>query len=106
MDTRLQRVLDFLNRSRLRATYGAVGDAIGGVPARAIGEMLGEKRPEASWVVNRDSGEPTGYQASQCHPELHSNPYVIRSGTDLLRRMAGLDVKTERRRTSGSKVRR
>ena len=46
-----KEILEFLNRHRVRATYGAVADLLGVLP-RGVGAMLGEKRPEASWVVN------------------------------------------------------
>ena len=79
-----KEILEFLNRHRVRATYGAVADLLGVLP-RGVGAMLGEKRPEASWVVNAQTGEPTGYTTSQCHPELHSKTTLLRTGDELRR---------------------
>jgi hypothetical protein len=92
MDERITKVLQFLNRAKIRATYGAVGEALGDVPGRAVGEMLGDRRPEASWVVRADTGKPSGYDKNQCHADLHRNVHVINTGTELLRRMAGLQT--------------
>jgi alkylated DNA nucleotide flippase Atl1 len=79
-----QEILDFLNRNQVRATYGAVADLLGVLP-RGVGAILGEKRPEASWVVNAQSGEPTGYTELQRHPGLHSKPPILRTGDELRR---------------------
>ena len=92
MDERISKVLRFLNEAKIRATYGAVVEALGDVPGRTVGAMLGDRRREASWVVNSDTGEPTGYERSQCHPDLYRDSYVIRTGMELLRRMAGLST--------------
>lgn len=78
----LREIVDYLNRQKIRATYGAVGEAIG-VPARSIGGMLGGKRPEVSWVVNAATELPTGYAPSQYHPDLRSRSRVIRDGNEL-----------------------
>src|SRR5581483_10827119 len=83
----LADVLAFLNAEKVRATYGAVGAAVG-LNARSIGAYLDERRIEASWVVNADTGLPTGYAADQIHPDLLSNPHVIASGTELLLQVA------------------
>jgi hypothetical protein len=56
----LLEILRFLNDQQIRATYGAVGDAVG-VIARNVGARLGYRRPEASWVVSAANGWPTGY---------------------------------------------
>lgn len=78
----LQEIVDYLNREKVRATYGAVGEAIG-VPARSIGAMLGGRRPEVSWVVSSATELPTGYVPSQYHPDLRSRSRVIRDGNEL-----------------------
>ena len=44
-------ILSYLNAVHVRCTYGAVGEAMG-VPAQSVGGLLGERRKEASWVVN------------------------------------------------------
>jgi dihydrofolate reductase len=83
---KLDEVLRFLDEQRLRATYGAVAEVLG-VPARTMGRRLGARRHEASWVVNARSGRPTGYADHELHPQLLSNPELIRSGDDLARRV-------------------
>jgi hypothetical protein len=52
-----------------------------------MGARLGPRRQEASWVVSAESGLPTGYAPSECHPELLSNETVISDGADLLDRL-------------------
>ena len=80
----LDRILDCLERRRIRATYGAVGAVIG-KPARSVGAALGGRTRRASWVVNAQDGEPTGYRPHQKHPDLHRTPHVIRTGDELRR---------------------
>lgn len=86
MDPELVRIIEFLQRNRIRATYKAVGEAVG-LPARSVGSRLGERRPLGSWVVNEKTGGPTGYSASQKHPDLYVNSEIITSGSELIRRM-------------------
>ena len=86
----LHLILDCLNRERIRCTYGAVADVIGGV-ARGVSQRLEAKDPRNSWIVNKDTGEPTGYLDSQKHPALHQSAQVITTGEelrDLLKRCA------------------
>ena len=86
MEPELIRFVEFLDRNRIRATYKAVGEAAE-VPVRSVGVRLGERCPLASWVVNEATGEPTGYADHQEHRELRSNPEIISSAEELLRRM-------------------
>ena len=69
-DTSLADILQFLNQSRTRATYGAVASVLG-VPARSLGTLLGARRPEASWVVNAETGLPTDDEQADWHSDLH-----------------------------------
>ena len=80
-------VLRFLNEARVRATYGAVSTVLG-VPPQAIGALLGDRRPEASWVVNTETGLPTGYEQTEWHPDLMATSAVIRTGNELTLRIA------------------
>lgn len=89
MDERLQTILTFLNREHQRATYGAVGEALG-LPPRSVGGMLGDRRPEASWVVNSSTFEPSGYTRAEKHVALYERADVIKSGLELLWRMLGV----------------
>ena len=82
MNATAQAILDALNREKTRATYGAVAEILG-VPARSVGQILGMRRQEASWVVNGDSGQPTDYQPHQLHPELTRRSVIVRSGAQL-----------------------
>lgn len=77
----LEEVLACLNATKTRATYGAVAAIVGGL-ARGIGQRLGFRRPEASWVVSSDTGLPSGYEPDQIHPDLFSAP-IIRTGREL-----------------------
>jgi alkylated DNA nucleotide flippase Atl1 len=86
LDPSLIRIVEFLNRERVRATYEAVAD-VAGVPARSVGRLLGDRCELASWVVNGKTGEPTGYTALDKHPALYERSEIITSGDDLIRRM-------------------
>ena len=79
---RVDQILDCLNRERVRATYGAVGDVLG-LPPQSVGRALGRQTPRASWVVNAKAGEPTGYPIVQKHPDLYRTRHIIRSGQEL-----------------------
>jgi alkylated DNA nucleotide flippase Atl1 len=83
----LDDVIAFLNAERVRATYGAVAEVVG-VPARSLGALLGERRREASWIVNASTGLPTDYTPDDTHPELLSSGDVIATGRELLLRLA------------------
>lgn len=77
----LDHVLGHLHEHRQRATYGAVG-AVVDRPPRYL--MSGRPRDHRhSWIVSQDTGLPTGYGPEDMHPELQSNPDVIKTGEDL-----------------------
>ena len=82
----IEKILKYLNADRVRCTYGAVGEIIG-VQPQSVGSYLGESRPEASWVVRADTGQPAGYNHDQKHPRLEENRDIIRSGDELKKRM-------------------
>ncbi len=84
----VETVLAYLNRERIRATYAAVAAVVGICPP-ALARALGDRRPEASWVVNAVLGMPTGYRPHQIHPELLRRPEIIRSPRELSERMKG-----------------
>lgn len=76
-------ILDALDRRHQRATYGAVAALLGKAP-RTL--MRGRERDQRhSWIVNRQNGEPTGYEPSQLHPALRERPEVIDNKEDLAR---------------------
>jgi hypothetical protein len=82
----LDEIIRFLNDEQVRATYGAVAELVGGI-AQGIGARLGPRRAEASWVVNAESGVPTGYRVEERHPALLSKTDIITSGSELDRRL-------------------
>ena len=86
MEPSLIKFVEFLDRNKIRATYGAIADAAG-VPRRSVGKLLGDRCPLASWIVNANSGDPTGYSQIEKHPDLHTHKEIITSGDDLVPRM-------------------
>jgi len=96
----VEQIRDCLERERIRATYGAVGAVIGR-PAQSVGAALGNRRRHASWVVNARTGEPTDYDPSEKHPDLHRTSEIIRTEDELRR----LCAKLCRGDTSGARPR-
>ena len=90
MDPRVERIVEFLNDHRIRATYDAVGD-LAGVSARSVAALLGGRHPRASWVVAKKDGKPSGYSDNEMHEDLFKNPEVIKTGDELTRRMKKWD---------------
>ena len=81
---RIKEILKYLNTARVRCTYKAVGEALGGVPAQCVAPcFLGERREEASWVVYAKTGQPAGYTSDQKHSQLEERECIIRSGAEL-----------------------
>lgn len=78
----VDEILDCLNRERVRATYGAVGEVLGRAP-QSIWRTLRDRTRKASWVVNARTGEPTGHPVDQRHPDLHRTPRIIKTGAEL-----------------------
>jgi hypothetical protein len=77
----VQDVVACLNATKTRATYGAVAEVIGGL-ARGVGQRLGTRRTEASWVVSSATGLPSGYGPDEIHSDLIGSP-LLRTGTEL-----------------------
>lgn len=77
----MDSILDALERGRQRATYGAVASAVS-VSPRVL--MKGRTRDRRhSWIVNRTTGLPTGYQPDELHPELQAHADVLATGQQL-----------------------
>jgi hypothetical protein len=91
MDPSLVRIVDFLDREQIRATYTAVGEAAE-VPVRSVGRLLGDRCPLASWVV-AVNGHPSGYSEHEKHPALYEREEIITSGDELVRRMKRATVR-------------
>ena len=88
----VETVLAYLNREQIRATYAAVAAVVGICPPAMV-RALGDRRPEASWVVNAVLGMPTGYKPHQIHPELLRRPEIIMSSQELSERMKEGDAR-------------
>lgn len=83
-----QIIISYLNKHKVRASYGAVAQALGIHHVRDLLPLLGERRPEVSWIVNKGMGMPKGYSEEQMHPDLKpSTKFVTESA--LLRHMIG-----------------
>ena len=72
---RLDEILDLLNRHQQRATYGAVGAIIGRPAAFLMGGRPRNHRH--SWIVNQETGLPTGYAETEMHPALRTHEQVL-----------------------------
>lgn len=82
----LDTILGQLDRFHQRATYGAVAALVNSAP-RSL--MAGRARSrEASWVVRRQTGKPTGYLDEQTHPDLGERDHVIDNPDELRRWLA------------------
>ncbi len=70
-------ILDQLDQFHQRATYGAVAAVVNSSP-RSL--MLGRERNQrSSWIVNRGTGQPTGYSDEQTHPSLTERASILSS---------------------------
>lgn len=87
-DERMDEILDALHRGRQRATYGAVAALLGKAPRTLMSGR--ERDPRHSWIVSRRTGEPTGYEPDQLHPELRANVHVIDGRQELEEWLAGV----------------
>ena len=84
MNVTVHRILDCLNRERIRCTYGAVAEVIGGIPL-GVSHYLEARDPRHSWIVNKSSGRPTDYLSSEMHPDLRRTSHIITTGEELQR---------------------
>src|SRR5687767_13614825 len=85
--TGLGEIVEFLNAEQVRATYGAVAELLG-IGSRSVGALLGDRRPEMSWIVNQATGLPTDYNSAEVHPALLSKGDIISSGRELALKMS------------------
>lgn len=92
----VRKILAKLDKCKTRMTYSAVACLLD-VQPQGVGEWLGKHRPEASWVVRKKDGRPTGYETCQCHPDLYSKRCVIKSCCQL-RDILGVPPPLEHRR--------
>lgn len=78
----LEEIIDCLNATKTRCTYGAAAGLLGIHPIQ-MGKHLGKKGPEVAWFVKKDGGEPAGFLDSDKHPDLYKNPHIISEKTEL-----------------------
>lgn len=86
MQDKIAIVLDYLNEVKTRCTYNAAAGALGITP-RELKKLLGERRPEISWLVSTGTGEPVRYSDSEKHPELYRTNRIIKSAEVLTRNL-------------------
>lgn len=81
-DYTFDTILDTLASHRQRATYSAVAAVVNTTP-RTL--MQGRPRdPHHSWIVSKQTGQPTGYPGDQVAPELTERPEILTSRDELL----------------------
>lgn len=86
MQEKITVVVDYLNAVKTRCTYNAAAQALG-ITSQALKKLLGERRPEISWLVNSGTGDPAGYTEDQKHPELYRTKRIITSAEVLTRNL-------------------
>ena len=77
-----EELIDCLNDAEIRSTYGAIADLLA-IHPMSVGGYLGPKRPDASWVVNKKTGRPTGFPDEMVHPNLYKNRRIIGEADEL-----------------------
>jgi hypothetical protein len=80
-DQKLDEILKALNLRQQRATYGAVAALVDRPPAFLMGGR--PRDPYHSWIVNQETGLPTGYEPAEMHPALRSSAEVLRTSQQL-----------------------
>jgi len=77
----LDEIVDLLHNHHQRATYGAIGAVVDRPPRYLMGGRPRDHRH--SWIVNKETGLPTGYGPEDMHPELRSRPEILRTSQQL-----------------------
>jgi len=93
----IRQALDYLNENQIRATSAAVQSYLGfGVLDKVDwAEVLGPPRQYASWVVNKKTSLPTGYDEEDIHPDLSKTSKIITKGRQLQAAVDGYTKLTE-----------
>ena len=86
MEDKVTLVIEYINEVKTRCTYNAAAKALG-ITTTTLKKLLGERRPEISWFVGLETGEPTGYTTDQKHPELYRTKRIIKSAEVLTRNL-------------------
>ena len=77
----LDQIVDLLDTHGQRATYGAVARLVGTAPRSLLKDR--ERARRYSWIVNRTTGLPTGYQPDQVDPRLADSGPVLETDAQL-----------------------
>ncbi|MEO8032404.1 MAG: hypothetical protein ABJC74_04165 [Gemmatimonadota bacterium] len=77
----LKNTLELLNKFHQRATYGAVAELVGRTPQTVLQGC--PRNWLHSWVVNQQTGEPSGYPSGKVHPSLGEHSEILRTGEAL-----------------------
>ncbi len=84
MNADVKQALDYLNETKIRATYTAMQSYLGyGVKKVDWNKILGPHRQYASWVVSKKTGMPMDYDAADLHPDLLKTPKMVTKGRQL-----------------------
>ena len=71
----LDSILEQLDAFHQRATYGAVAALVDTSPRSLMSGR--DREPRSSWIVRRETGQPTGYAEDQIHPSLEERGTVL-----------------------------
>lgn len=82
-DLSLDQLVEMLERYRVRATYGAVAGYLRQTPMFLMSGIARSQR--YSWIVSKETSQPTGYTPDQIHPALGTNNMVLGDEADLRR---------------------
>lgn len=77
----LDQIVDLLDQHAQRATYGAVARLVGHSPRSLLKGR--DRARKYSWIVNRETGLPTGYSPEQIDPRLPDSGPVIANDDEL-----------------------
>ena len=88
----LEEIVELLDRNAQRATYGAVARLTGNAPRSLLKGR--DRGRNYSWIVNRQTGKPTGYKADQVDPRLADSQAVIDDADELQRWLDDAATKT------------
>ena len=88
----LDEIVELLDRHAQRATYGAVAKLTGNAPRSLLKGR--DRARNYSWIVNRQTGKPTGYKADQIDPRLADSGGVIDDADALQRWLDGAAADT------------
>ena len=87
---KVDRVCRALQKAKTRATYGAVSDHLVGYSPPML--MAGKLRDHLhSWVVNRQSGLPSGYKLHEIDPDLTINDTIFKTKEEIDKLMKEYD---------------